>query len=79
MSSTASRYAGEWSVFYASRVDCQNKLFPAPVARKWRGASKSFGNRAPTPLGFQISSAMELPESDFLEDEKKMKIFLHLF
>jgi hypothetical protein len=26
------RYAGEWSVFYASRVDCQNKLFPAPVA-----------------------------------------------
>lgn len=28
MSGTALKYAGEWSVFYASRLDCQNKLLP---------------------------------------------------
>jgi hypothetical protein len=30
-----------------------------------------FDNRAPSPLGFQISPEMELPGSDFLDDRKK--------
>jgi hypothetical protein len=38
----ALKYAGEWSVFYAARLDCQNKLFRAG----WREIAAGILNAA---------------------------------
>src|SRR3981189_3262207 len=60
MSGIALKYAGEWNVFYASRLDCQNKLFPARHYGK-SGEHPVGGNREPSPLGFQISPEWRWP------------------
>lgn len=50
MSGTALKYAGEWSVFYASQLDCQNKLLPLRLLGNNEKRRKPRKRTCTTPL-----------------------------